>query len=299
MIVAGMNKKYGTSIELQFTPGGTFTQEVARATQELNAGKPSSSDMIYNNSGGALKGSEIGLYRSLPWEKYLERPMIMEDGFDPFVPGGVGIATASTLIGVLYNSDYVKGDDIPKSLNDILDPKWKGKIAATPFAMGMREFAMPEVLGQEAMIDFTEKLSDQIAGLIPCGQVNKVTSGEFLMLVFGCGDQYPNMAAKRGEPLGYALMEEAVFSHTRYGMVPVHSEHPNAATLFLVWLHSEEGQKWMWEEIGMDFHLYPESNNRKKLQAMRDQGQKSSSARPNGWPSRGLMSTRGLSWKAS
>lgn len=137
MIVAGMNKKYGTSIELQFTPGGTFTQEVARATQELNAGKPSSSDMIYNNSGGALKGSEIGLYRSLPWEKYLERPMIMEDGFDPFVPGGVGIATASTLIGVLYNSDYVKGDDIPKSLNDILDPKWKGKIAATPFAMGM------------------------------------------------------------------------------------------------------------------------------------------------------------------
>ena len=94
------------------------------------------------------------------------------------------------------------------------------------------------------------------------------------MLVMSCGDQYVNQAKRRGEPLGYALMNEAVVSHTRYGSVPVHSSAPNAAALFIVYLHTKEGQKWMWDKVGMDFHLYPESHMRKKLLAQEALGAK-------------------------
>ena len=36
-------------------------------------------------------------------------------------------------VGIAYNTDLVKGDDIPDGWSDLLDPKWKGKIGvATP-----------------------------------------------------------------------------------------------------------------------------------------------------------------------
>ncbi len=140
----------------------------------------------------------------------------------------------------------------------------------------MREFGMPDVLGNKTMTDFTKRLTNHIGGLMRCGSVDRLTSGEFLMLVFSCGDQYVNRAKNSGsgEPLGYALMKEAVISHTRYGMVPVNSSSPNAAALFVAYLHSKEGQKWMWKQNGLDLPLYPESEMRKKLLAAQAKGAK-------------------------
>jgi ABC-type Fe3+ transport system substrate-binding protein len=176
----------------------------------------------------------------------------------------------------MYNSDLVKGDDIPKSFEDVFKPIFKGKIASTPYAAGMREFGMPDVMGNKAMTDFTKRLTNHIGGLMRCGSMDRLTSGEFLMLVFSCGDQYVNRAknAGSGEPLAYALMKEAVISHTRYGSVPVNSSSPNAAALFVAYLHSKEGQKWMWERAGLDLPVYPESHMRKRLLAAMDVGAK-------------------------
>ncbi len=274
-IVAGMNKMYGTNIKPQFTPGPSMTRMIGNLTRELKAGQPASTDVIWGNSGGMLASGKAKLMRSMNWMAYLQRPMLKPSpGFDPLAPNGIGLASASTLVGVMYNSDVVKGDDIPRNMADILDPKWKGKIASTPYAAGLREFAMDDLLGKEVMVEYTKKLSKQIAGLIRCGSVDKLTSGEYAMLVFSCGDQYVNQAERDGLPLGYSVMSEAVVSHTRYGAVPVHSQAPNAAALFIAYLHSPEGQKWMWDVNGFDFHLYPESNERKVLEAARAKGAK-------------------------
>lgn len=274
-IVAGMNKKYGTSIKPQFTPGPNMSQMVGRLTRELKAGQPASSDVLWNNSGSMLSSSKTGLTRPMNWMAYLGRPMLEpEPGFDPLAPGGIGLATASTLVGIMYNSDMVKGDDIPKSMNDVLNPKWKGKIASTPYVAGLREFATPSLLGREVMIDYARKLSQHIGGLIRCGTTDRLTSGEFAMLVFSCGDQYVNQGKRQGLPLGYSVVNEAVVSHTRYGAVPVHSQAPHAAALFIAYLHSPEGQQWMWEANGFDFHLYPESHERKVLADARARGAK-------------------------
>jgi ABC-type Fe3+ transport system substrate-binding protein len=138
----------------------------------------------------------------------------------------------------------------------------------------MREFAMPELLGKERIIDYAKKLSKHIGGLMRCGEMDKITSGEFLMLVFACGDQEVNVAQRQGIPMGYAIMDDATLSHTRYSAVPVNSGSPNAAALFITYLHTAEGQKLMWDVDGLDFHLYPESNQKKKLDAARARGAK-------------------------
>jgi ABC-type Fe3+ transport system substrate-binding protein len=155
-----------------------------------------------------------------------------------------------------------------------MNPKWKGKIASTPYAAGFREFAMPELLGKEKIVDFVKKFSKHIGGLIRCGEMDRITSGEFLILGLACGDQEVNIAERKGIPLGYAIMQDATISHTRYGAVPKNSRSPNTAALFVAFLHTAEGQKLMWDIDGLDFHLYPESNQKKKLDAAKAKGAK-------------------------
>ncbi len=273
-IVAGMNKKYGLNIQPTFTPGPNMTRMMGKISRELAAGQPASSDVYFGNPQAMLAAMQSNSLKPMNWRALLERPLAAEDNFDPIVPGNIGVAMASTLVGAVYNSERVKGDDIPKNLTDVLDPKWKGKIASTPYAAGLREFAMPELLGKERIIDYAKKLSKHIGGLMRCGEMDRITSGEFLMLVLACGDQNVNLAQRQGIPLGYAIMDEATVSHTRYAGVPKNSQTPNAAALMVAYLHTEEGQTLLWQLDGYDLHLYPGSQQKKKLDAARARGAK-------------------------
>lgn len=273
-IVAAMNKKYGLNIQPSFTPGPNMQGMMTKIAREKAAGQPASSDVYFGNPQSMLQASNADVLQPMEWRAFLERPLKSDAGFDPIVPGNIGIAMASTLVGVIYNSDRVKGDDIPKKLADVLNPKWKGKIASTPYAAGLREFAMPELLGREFIMDYAKKLSKHIGGLMRCGEMDKITSGEFLMLVLACGDQEVNIAQRQGIPLGYSIMDDATISHTRYSAIPKNSRAPNAAALFISYLHSVEGQKLMWDIDGLDFHLYPESNQKKRLDAAKARGAK-------------------------
>ena len=273
-ILAAMNKKYGLNLQPSFTPGANMQGMMAKITREVAAGQPASSDVYFGNPQSMLQAMENQPLMPIDWRALLERKFLPEPGFDPVVPGNIGVAMASTLVGAIYNSNLVKGNDIPRKLEDLMNPKWKSKIASTPYAAGFREFAMPELLGKEKIVDFVKKFSKHIGGLIRCGEMDRLTSGEFLMLALACGDQEVNMAERKGIPLGYTIMQDATISHTRYGAVPKNSRAPNAAALFLAFLHTAEGQKLMWDIDGLDFHLYPESNQKKKLDAAKAKGAK-------------------------
>jgi iron(III) transport system substrate-binding protein len=273
-IVAAMNKKYGLNIQPSFTPGANMQGMMAKITRELLAGQPASSDVYFGNSQAMFQAMEHKPLAPIDWRALIERKFLPEPGFDAIVPGNTGVAMASTLVGVIYNSNLVKGNDIPRKLDDLMNPKWKGKIASTPYAAGFREFAMPELLGKEKIVEFVKKYSKHIGGLIRCGEMDRLTSGEFLMLGLACGDQEVNIAERKGIPLGYAIMQDATISHTRYGAVPKNSRAPNTAALFIAFLHTAEGQKLMWDIDGLDFHLYPESNQKKKLDAAKAKGAK-------------------------
>lgn len=275
-IVAGMNKKYGLNITPEFTPGPNMQRMMGKIIREVAAGQSASSDVYWGNAQAMLQAvkAEKRPLRQMEWDALLEQEMLSEPGFDPVATGGIGIASASTLVGVTYNSDLVTGNDIPRRLEDVLAPKWKGRIASTPYAAGLREFAMPDLLGREYILQYARKLSQHVGGLIRCGEMDRITSGEFLMLVLSCGDQYVNQAKRKGIPLGYSVMEDAVVSHTRYGGVPVNSSAPNAAALFLAYLHTKEGQELMWDEDGYDFHLYPGSHVKADLDRARAAGAK-------------------------
>jgi ABC-type Fe3+ transport system substrate-binding protein len=272
--VAGMNKKYGLNIKAEFTPGPNMQGVMAKLAAEAAAGQPASSDVYMGNSQAVHDAMKVNVLKPVEWASILDRPLSSEPGFDPYAPGNIGVGFASTFVGVLYNTDRVKGDDIPRRLEDVLKPKWKGKIASTPYAAGLREFAMPDMLGREHMVSFTNKLSKQIAGLMRCGEPDRITSGEFLMLVLTCGGDDAIVLQRTGAPIGHTLLAEGTIIHTRYAGVPKNSTSPNAAALLIAYMLTPEGQALLWKYDGMDFHILPNTNMKKELDKVRAAGGK-------------------------
>jgi ABC-type Fe3+ transport system substrate-binding protein len=273
-LVAGMNKKYGLNLKSQFTPGPDMQRLMLRLVQEAVAGQPASTDLYMGNSQAIFDAMKANILKPTEWTAILPRKIPPEMGFDPIAPQGVAIAFATTVVGILYNTDLVKGDDIPQSLEDVLKPKWKGKIASTPYAAGFRELAMPGLLGREYVIDYVKKLSRQIGGLLRCGEAERFTSGEFLMLVLTCGGNDVNVLQATGAPIAHTVVKEGTVLHMRYAGVPKHSQSPNAATLLAAYLQTPDAQALLWREDGLDLHLYPESKMKKDVEKVRAAGGK-------------------------
>jgi ABC-type Fe3+ transport system substrate-binding protein len=273
-LVAGVNKKYGTNLKSQFTPGPDMQRLMLRLAQEVEAGQPASTDVYLGNAQAVFDAMKANVLKPMDWGAILPRKIPSEPGFEPIAPGNVAVVFATAVVGILYNSDLVKGDDVPRRLEDVLKPKWKGKIASTPYAAGLRELAMPGLLGREYVIEFTKKLSKQIGGLVRCGESERFTSGEFLMLVLTCGGSDVNVLAKTGAPIAHTVVEEGTVLHTRYAGVPKTSRSPNAGALLTAFLHTPEGQELLWKHDGLDLHVYPESKSRKEVETVRAAGGK-------------------------
>jgi ABC-type Fe3+ transport system substrate-binding protein len=255
-----MNKKYGTNLQPQFTPGGPFDQMISKITQEAAANQPASSDVYLGSSSHIGLGTKAGVLKKVDWQSVLDRPLAADVKLDRIAPEGTGVATGTRVVGITYNSQLVTGDDVPKSLDDPLKPKWKGKIASTPYATGFYDFAAPDGLGYDFMKDYTSKIGAQAGGLIRCGDTNRILSGEFVMLVFDCGgNDVIKLREERNAPIGHARLKEVGRLNIIYLAVPNNSSAPNAAQLFTAFMHTTEGQALYWKYDRIDLHGYQES----------------------------------------
>jgi ABC-type Fe3+ transport system substrate-binding protein len=269
-----MNRKYGLTIKAQFTPGIDEQAMAGRLAQEAAAGQPATEDVYLGNPAGIHDSLQTNVFKSMDWRALVERTLNAEGDFDPVAPNGVAVAFASSVVGITYNTNLVRGADIPHRLDDLLDPKWKGKVASTPYASGWREFVAAELLGQDPTFAFVRKFAPQVAGLIRCGESDRITSGEFLMLVMDCGANDVITLKRQGAPIDHVVLDDAAVVHNRYAAVPVNSGSPNAATLFVAYLETPEAQATLWEVDGLDFYLFPESNIRHATDQLRQAGGK-------------------------
>ncbi len=269
-MVEAMNKNYGTNVKLQFTPGPDFPTMLNKLTQEKAAGQRASSDIYLGSSNHFAEGLQNGMLRKMDWASIIERPAPADTTLNRVAAKGVGIAMASRVVGITYNSNLVKGEDIPNSMEDVFKPKWKGKIASTPFATGLYQLGAKDMLGYEHMKGYTQRLAKQIGGLFSCNVIERIASGEFAMLVFDCGHDDALRYQRRGAPVASITPKEIARINIIYFGVPEHAQHPNSATLFTNFLHTQEGQALQWKLAGHDLHIYPEANTRKPVQKVVD-----------------------------
>jgi ABC-type Fe3+ transport system substrate-binding protein len=147
-----------------------------------------------------------------------------------------------------FNTELVPRGTEPRTFSDLLDPKWKGKMAwaahgTTSGAAGFIGIVLTE-MGEEKGRKYLGELAKQsIAPLNGSARaiVDQVMSGEYPIALQVFNHQ-PVISAGQGAPVDWIPMNPAmgIFSVTA---VIKDAPHPNAAKLFAEFLASSEGQQ--------------------------------------------------------
>ena len=141
-----------------------------------------------------------------------------------------------------YNTRMVKRNEVPRLDEDLLNPKWKGKIGMDHtkpewFAWKLKR------MGEEKGMAYMKKLGAQelrlYAGLTII--TNLLAAGEF-PLVLNTYVHNAEDAKRKGAPVDW-VAQEPVFTKFQPIGVGARAAHPNAAKLFVDFMLSEEGQK--------------------------------------------------------
>ncbi|HSU06641.1 MAG TPA: extracellular solute-binding protein [Acetobacteraceae bacterium] len=161
---------------------------------------------------------------------------------DSKLPGWWYAGSGSLMIPI-YNTDTVGKTDAPKSWQDLLDPKWKGKIATSPITIGGTAWVQYDFMQQKFGRDYLVKLAAQQPKLLSAYNlaVLAVARGEQAIAVVSALNEYP-VRVDQGAPIAPLYPAEGS-PYTNYPMMLLaDSPHPHAGELFANWYLSREGQ---------------------------------------------------------
>jgi len=162
-------------------------------------------------------------------------------------PDGHWVAMNLYFMTAAYNTNLVKGADIPKTYQDLLDPKWKGRIVWTndPTPQGPPGFIhnILATLGEEKGMAYLRIFAAQEPVFIPASQrvvLDKVVAGEYPLAVMTF-NHHSAISAAEGAPVQWIKMEPLLQTTSLIGILK-DAPHPNAARLFEEYVLSDEGQ---------------------------------------------------------
>jgi iron(III) transport system substrate-binding protein len=162
-------------------------------------------------------------------------------------PNGLWTPTRRSFFGVGYNTKLVAPGDVPKTYDDLLDPRFKGRMAwHAGSASGADLFVtnLRMAWGDAKTSDYLRRLGDQkvasLSGASARGLVDRVIAGE-MMLALNIFAHHPLISQAKGAPVSTALLDP-VASTVGTMIIPKGLRHPHAAMLLADFILSREGQ---------------------------------------------------------
>lgn len=236
-VVDAFDKKYGIKVKFSSV---NDADTVLRMTNEARAGKYEVD--VFDTPGTVIPAlSKVNLIGS--YVPASARP------FPADLKGKDGLWTGifALYLTTTYNTDLVKDSEAPKTFQDLLDPKWKGKMVW----VDNRTISGPagfianvlKVMGNDAGMAYLKKLSQQKIVGLPSNQrvvLDQVIAGQYSIGLMTY-NHHVVISREKGAPIKWVKMEPLVANVGAVAMSK-HAPHPNAAKLFLEFLFSEEGQ---------------------------------------------------------
>lgn len=208
---------------------------INRLTTEYRAGKfiP---DVITVSSTfvNELRSAGIITRNSAPFRKFVRQGLGDNEGWVN--------AVSTTFYAIFYNTNLVKPVDLPKSYQDLLQPRWKGTIAIDQEDAEWLA-ALIETMGRENAIDFAKKLAANKPnirrGHTLLGQL--VAGGESAIFP----DQYLHSGInlkKAGAPVEMYFMDPVLTQSSDAMWVARRASRPHAGLFFIDFLFSRDIQ---------------------------------------------------------
>jgi ABC-type Fe3+ transport system substrate-binding protein len=162
-------------------------------------------------------------------------------------PNGMWVASRLDYFGMAYNTRQLSAADVPKTYDDLLNPKWKGAIAwradsevgAMLFIAGvMRE------MGKEKGEAYLKRLAAQrIVNYAGSARalVDRVGEGEY-KIALEIYAHHPLISKAKGAPLDTQMLDPVPSALSTIQLAK-NAPHPYAAMLFIDFALSKEGQE--------------------------------------------------------
>jgi iron(III) transport system substrate-binding protein len=238
-LIASFNKKYGLNIRLDYNPSGNMTRDTAKIVGLSASGQPPEWDIMvvtdaHHGSLWLRKLHKTFDYASLG----VPKQRIEYDSST--------VSVANQFALPAYNKKILPAKDVPKKWEDLLDPKWKGKLGVINSTHHWGRLAAGP-WGEEKTLDFVKKLSAQQPILTRAGEMaQRLILGEVLVSAT-LQDSQLHEAKQSGAPLVFAEEVQPVISPEYHVGVLKNAPHPNVGHLFVTFMASPEVQV-IWEK---------------------------------------------------
>jgi ABC-type Fe3+ transport system substrate-binding protein len=255
----GIDKMFGVDLPISFTPGSSMPQVGNDIAMRLAAGQPSPSDVYIGYADVMSRLAPRNLFLPADWTK-LAAGRITDAMVDL---DGSALKVVTALPGIAYNSQLAP--DKPQTLEDLLKPEWKGKIAATPYAANFDVMAANDLWGPKRALDFARKFSDQAAGLMRCNEGERLATGEFVAFAITCNGTDFFDIIRKGAPVVEIPPADFPALGYFYLGVPKNAVHPNAGKLYALYCMTKEGQALIRQTWDTDMDLFAETGTHKMV----------------------------------
>ena len=236
---AAIDAFFGFPLKVQFQ-GGLGPQKAAEIAQLVSRGVPAGVDVIYAGEGTTIFLRNSGALIEDEWAAELGIPE------DRRVDNSSVKIIDSSLPLISYNKDLVKEEELPKSWEDLLDPRWKGRIT-TPKLPGGAFLYNTYSVGEERMTKAIEGIMEQDVIWVPRTPdgATRLLSGEAALAI---GVDIESQVI-RGAPLDYVHIEPMYLAPWALNLVKG-TKSPNIGKLYAYFISTDEGQAALNEATG-------------------------------------------------
>jgi ABC-type Fe3+ transport system substrate-binding protein len=236
-LAAAFEKKY-PGIKVRYTRANA--NEVAVKIINEGAARRPQAD-VFDGTSTVVPLKRMGFVEKWQPESAKSYPDLYKD------PQGYWVASNLYINTPGYNTALVAKGSEPRTYQDLLDPKWSGKMAwnALPSASGGAGFIgnVLAEMGEQNGMAYLRALSKQkIANVAAAARevLDQVIAGEYA-IALQIFNHHAAISAKKGAPVDWIKMEPATGTLSVIA-IQKNAPHPNAAKLLVDFIISKEGQ---------------------------------------------------------
>jgi iron(III) transport system substrate-binding protein len=236
-LVAALNKRF-PNLTIEFVRAGSV-ETVKRFVAERQAGRIGT-DLIHGADPG---GFEYFAQRGWLDPRLAELPLTKDyrDGFYDKKAGWV--AMRATGVALMYNTNLVAKDALPKTWKDLAEPKWKSRVAISDPTRAGSSFSHLYAMWKMYGVDYLEKFSKNDVFVAGDGTATRdaVARGEREVAPVS---EYDAFAFKKeGKPVDVAWLEDGTIMLPAPLALVKGSQNSEHALALAQYLLSREGQQ--------------------------------------------------------
>lgn len=157
--------------------------------------------------------------------------------------GGAALGVSTAVHALAYHSRRVAAQEAPRSWRDLLDPRWRGRLAGDIISVSNGVAALGLVFGEAWALDFARQLRDEVRiTLLPSETIARdlVLRGE-KDLSWGALGIFMDWKERRGMALDWASVSPTYAARIVVSVF-ARAPHPQAARCAALWWASAEGK---------------------------------------------------------